>query len=274
MHSFLHYLVQHPQLGPMLSKTWTMQALGLTPSEDWKIRKLYGKQLQEGQDYLNLKGHDNITRTFYTLQALLTLCDTLQTPHSQAFKQAIVHHLQPGGAMVPAQTQAVYATPQIPEYPDPHPQPFEPVGHAYPAPVSVPTEHPAIAQLSAQVAKQIQPSIAATVSRVMASHPSITPEQAVAWVLAAQNQTADHIREGQALIAEHLKQQPPKIPAPQPQPRKPSWLDTQDNWAMTLVSVCLIALTGIGAFFIVLAAKNTQPQPRSIPQSNLNSNWR
>ncbi|MBW4489510.1 MAG: hypothetical protein KME12_17120 [Trichocoleus desertorum ATA4-8-CV12] len=264
---YLQHLIADPTFGYLFPHRLTLAAFGVP--NDYHLRKHYPR-LVEGQHYLKIRGTDHVERLFYTLVGLLMLADLVNTPQSQAFKQALVTHTQPPGAIVPAPSPsltpypsggAAYSTPDS-TFHEPYPE-----SYPTPAPTSVAPYHlPAIVWVSGREQPSDRP-----LPRFATNIP--TPQDTAALIFEAQRvageqaqQTAQALLQAQRLVAE---QQPTEIHVNvNLWKRWDDWLSRQDTWAVLLIVTSLVAMAGIGTYLLVSAAVRPTPAPLIVsPQS-------
>jgi len=283
---YLQHLISDPNFGYLFPHRLTLAAFGVP--NDYHLRKHYPR-LVDGQHYIKIRGSDHVERLFYTLIGLLALADLVNTPQAQAFKQALIAHTQPGGAMVQSQPSPLYQSPYqtaSPLYaelpPTAVPSDLAPTG--YPVTSSSPFSSNStqtdpsdlVAQyLQPQIERAIERSIAARVptsSGLTAPISSQTPQDTAALIFEAQRvaseqaqQTAQTLLNAQRLMAE---QQPSEIHVSiNLWKRWDDWLSQQDTWAMSLIAAAVVALAGISAYFFVGAAVRPSPTPNYSTQS-------
>jgi hypothetical protein len=283
---YLQHLIADPNFGYLFPHRLALAAFGVP--NDYHLRKHYPR-LVDGQHYIKIRGSDHVERLFYTLVGLLALSDLVNTPQAQAFKQALIAHTQPGGAMVQAQPASLYQSPSqaassLYGEPTPTATPSELAPIGYPVTSSSPfggnstQADPAylVAQyLQPQIERAIERSLAARVpasSGTAAPVPSQMPQDPAALIFEAQRvaseqaqQTAQTLLNAQRLIAE---QQPSEIyVSVNLWKRWDNWLSQQDTWAMSLIAAAVVALAGISAYFFVGAAVRQAPAPNYSTQS-------
>ena len=278
---YLQHLISDPTFGYLFPHRLAVAAFGV-PNE-YHLRKHYPR-LVEGQHYLKIRGADHVERLFYTLVGLLNLSDLVNTPQAQAFKQALVQHTQPGGSLVPSPTQL-----PVMEAETPAPTVFNPPYPSSSAPLAA---DPLVVNDPAYlVAQYLTPQLEQAIDRTLTTRfssptPSTyqSPQDTAALIFEAQRvaseqaqQTAQTLLQAQRLMTEQ--------PQPSQQSENPihlhlnTWFAEQDPWAMTLITVALIALSGIGTYFLALAVLKPVPSPtptypQSIPQPIPQTTWR
>lgn len=275
---YLQHLISDPNFGFLFPHRLALAAFGVP--NDYHLRKHYPR-LVDGQHYIKIRGSDHVERLFYTLVGLLALSDLVNTPQAQAFKQALIAHTQPGGAIVQSQPASLYQPPT---------QAAAPL-YAEQAPTGVqselsPTGYPTAAQatdpaylvaqyLQPQLERVIERSITAKVPSTPASTSSShyqTPQDTAALIFEAQRvaseqaqQTAQTLLKAQRLVAE---QQPSEIHVSvNLWKRWDNWLSQQDAWAMSLIAAFIVALASVSAYFFVAAAVRQAPLPNYPTQS-------
>lgn len=283
---YLQHLISDPNFGYLFPHRLALAAFGVP--NDYHLRKHYPR-LVEGQHYIKIRGSDHVERLLYTLVGLLALSDLINTPQAQAFKQALIAHTQPGGAMVQAQPASLYQSP---------PQTAsslysEPTSAAMPSELA-PTDYPVTssspfsgnsnqADPAYLVAQYLQPQIERAIERSLAARvptssgattpgSSQMPQDTAALIFEAQRvaseqaqQTAQTLLNAQRLIAE---QQPSEIHVSvNLWKRWDDWLSHQDTWAISLIAAVLVALAGMGAYLLVGAAVRPSSAPNYSTQS-------
>ncbi|HIK15210.1 MAG TPA: hypothetical protein IGS53_07995 [Leptolyngbyaceae cyanobacterium M33_DOE_097] len=277
---YLQHLIADPTFGYLFPHRLAIAAFGA--ANEYQLNK-HRPRLVEGQHYVKIRGADHVERLFYTLVGLLILADLVGTPQSQQFKQALVQHTQPGGAIVQAQPMHLSQTPAAASthlYAEPAATAYyEPDPNATGYPIAPQPNDPAylVAQyLQPQIERAIERSVAAKIPSPMTpdtSHPQI-PQDTAALIFEAQRlageqarETATTLMKAQKLMAER---QPTEIHVNFWE-KADNWLATQDAWAMSLIAASVVALTGISAYFFVsVAVRQAPPAPNHSTQSN----WR
>lgn len=278
---YLHHLISDPNFGYLFPHRLALAAFGVP--NDYHLRKHYPR-LVDGQHYIKIRGSDHVDRLFYTLVGLLALSDLVNTPQAQAFKQALIAHTQPGGAMVQAHPASLYQSPSqtassLCSEPPPTAAPSELAPTGYSVASSSPFGNSTQPDPAYLVAQYLQPQIErAIAARVLDSPgatapiPPQTPQDTAALIFEAQRvaseqaqQTAQTLLNAQRLIA---AQQPSEIHVSvNLWKRWDDWLSRQDTWAMSLIAAAVVALAGISAYFLVGAAVYQSPAPNDSTQS-------
>lgn len=283
---YLPHLIADPNFGYLFPHRLALAAFGVP--NDYHLRKHYPR-LVDGQHYIKIRGSDHVERLFYTLVGLLTLSDLVTTPQAQAFKQALIAHTQPGGAMVQAQPASLYQAPSqtaAPLYRESTPTalPSELAPPGYPVTSSSPfSGNTTPTDPAYLVAQYLQPQIERAIERSLAARlpasaetttpvPSQTPQDTAALIFEAQRvaseqaqQTAQTLLTAQRLIAE---QQSSEIHVSvNLWKRWDDWLSQQDTWAMSLIAAAVVAIAGISTYFFVGSAVRPSPAPNYSTQS-------
>ena len=192
--NYLTHLINHPQFGFLFPNRIAVAVFGV-PSRHY-IDK-WRPSLIEGQDWLTLPSEtDSTPRVYYTLTGLPKLCDLVNTPQAQTFKQQLLASIQTlpsyqpqspvmasGGSLVPTSPSATVPSPISPPsiYPSrysgipiPSPTTHTPAADysllpfastpspAFPTPTaspSSPTPPPPIAQLSEHLSATVASSV-------------------------------------------------------------------------------------------------------------------
>jgi len=279
---FLQHLISDPTFGYLFPHRLAIAAFGA--ANEYQLNK-HRPRLVEGQHYVKIRGADHVERLFYTLVGLLALADLVGTPQAQQFKQALVQHTQPGGALVQAQSAPLYQPPTASPahlYTEPAAAYYEPVPTTPTYPIAAQPNDPAylVAQyLQPQIERAIERSVAARIPSPapitpVASQPSQTPQDTASLIFEAQRlageqarQTAQTVMDAQKLMAE---QQPTEVHFTVWE-KTETWLSTQDTWAMSLIAASIVALAGMSAYFFVGAAVRQSPPT---PSYSTQSTWR
>ena len=275
---YLQHLITDPTFGYLFPHRLAVAAFGV-PNE-YHLRKHYPR-LIEGQHYLKIRGADHVERLFYTLVGLLNLADLVNTPQAQTFKQVLVQHTQPGGSLVPSPTQLPIMEAETSSqslFNPPHPSSLAPLAAA---PLAVNDPAYLVAQyLTPQLEQAIDRTLTTRFSNPI-SPTYQSPQDTAALIFEAQRvaseqaqQTAQTLLQAQRLITEQPQQSENPIHL-----HLNTWFAEQDPWAMTLITVALIALSGIGTYFLALAVLKPVPAPtptypQSIPQPIPQTTWR
>lgn len=276
---YLQHLISDPNFGYLFPHRLALAAFGVP--NDYHLRKHYPR-LVDGQHYIKIRGSDHVERLFYTLVGLLALSDLVNTPQAQAFKQALIAHTQPGGAMVQVQPSPLYQSPlqttsALYGEPTPPAESSELAPTDYPVTGSSPfAGNSPQADPAYLVAQYLQPQIERAIERsVTARAPASpmlyqTPQETAALIFEAQRvaseqaqQTAQTLLKAQRLMAE---QQSSEIRVNVSLwKRWDHWLSRQDTWAMSLIAAAIVALSGISAYLFV--ASSQPPVPNYSNQS-------
>lgn len=259
MQEYLQLLIPDPNMGYLFPHRAAVGAFGV-PNE-YQLNK-HRPKLIEHQHWFKIRGNDHIDRVFYSLAGLLLLADLIATPQAQAFKQALIQHCQ-GGAIVRAQTAPLYQPPITP-------------ATLYAEPLSTTPDQPDITPSDPAyvLARYLQPEISRVVEQSIANHaaasPTIqTPQETAALIFEAQRVASEQIFKAQKIVTD---QQPSEIHVTlNVWERWDSWLATQDVWAFSLVAAGLIALTGLGSWFLVASA--VRNSPAAAPNYSTQSTW-
>lgn len=259
---YIPHLITDPTFGYLFPHRLALAAFGV-PS-DYHLRKHYPR-LVEGQHYLKIRGTDHVERIFYTLVGLLALVDLVNTPQAHAFKQALITHTQPGGALVtlppaPPPTAPFAEPPPLAVYPTP------PTGLAIPgsalkaAPADLLTPY-------------LQPQSEPTLARSPALRPPMpyqTPQDTAALIFEAQRLAHEQAqRTAQTLLAAHQNSPPDIQVHVNLWKRWDDWFAQQDTWAVALIAAGVMALAGTSAYLVVAAS--VRPLP---PAPTSTQTWR
>jgi len=278
---FLQHLISEPTFGHLFPHRLAIAAFGV--ANEYQLNK-HRPRLVEGQHYVKIRGADHVERLFYTLIGLLELADLVGTPQAQQFKQALVQHTQPGGALVPSQPSHPYHSPSVfPAhlYAEPIPG-FSSAPEPLPTyPITVQPNDPAylVAQyLQPQIERAIERSVAAKIPSPSPAAPVIshfqTPQDTAALIFEAQRLAGEQARETATTLMTAQKlmanQQPTEVRINFWE-KADSWLATQEAWAMTLIAVSIVALAGISSYFFFEAILRPVP---SAPNPSTQSIWR
>jgi len=274
MNQYLQHLIQDPTFGKLFPHRLAIAAYGV-PNEYQLVK--HRPRLVEGHHYVKIRGADHVERLFYTLTGLILLADLVNTPQAQQFKQALIQHSQPAGAIV---QQPQMPLPTVYGYPAAtaagSQMPMPPTAYDYPAAATTGYRDVetaggeayartggglSVASQAALVAQFLQPGIAQAVetavsARLPEPQPPQTPQDAASMIFQAQQLLHDSLLAGQNLVAN----QRPTVHIHNSS--SPSWLQEQDAFASTLVTVGVLCLASIAAYFFLGLMR---PQPPAAP---------
>lgn len=273
MQEYLQHLVPDRTVGYLFPHTMAMGAFGV--QKEYHLLK-HRPNLLENQHWFKIKGADHIFRVYYSLAGLLKLADLINTPHAQAFKQALVQYCQ-GGAIVQSPPGSLYPSsfPPTTLY-------AEPVTDAGFEPNVSPAQTLNPADPAYRLAQYLQPEISQVVEQAIAAHSpapvgvvssnSLSPQDTAALIFEAQRIASEQIFETQRLAAQN-QQSPSEIHLTVNfWDRWNSWLDQQDAFAFSLIVAGTIALMGLGGWLLVASTVRNAPAPAS--DYSTQSNWR
>ena len=283
---YLQHLVSDPTFGYLFPHRLAIAAFGV--ANEYQLRKHFPK-LQDGQHFVKIRGNDNVERLFYSLDGLLAIADLIGSLQAQSFKTDLIGHTQPGGALVPAQmrsqpggaispaqVQLLSGNPTASLYTE-APEPSfststEPGDYAL---ANLPANHP-ITMLTQALTPQLERAIERSVAARMPSpqlpqfqQPQQTPQDTAAMIFEAQHLANSHNLEAQRLVANqrpniyHVEET--TVIQMSPIRRAESWLESQDTWAVTLLSAGLFVIISFSAYAltsVVNSGQTTRYQPQ------------
>lgn len=267
----------NPTYGVLLPNPVMFSWLGTNDAQTRSLRD--SGTVAEGTDYVRQSPHANLPKErqpiFWTLAGLYKLCGLLGTPQAQQFRTMLDQFVQAPGALVPAMPQTL--TPpvfeQYQEYQEPtyYPAPYSPSPiAAHPAQVPAPAQTLAHQQAAQMVANALAPQITASIQAVnnrqqreqvdLVQHQQQLDLEAfqthTAVILAAQKQAVEGVRD----VVSNL---PVSDLYVETRPQT-TWFEklNQDPLALALVSVALVAGTGLISFLMFSAIR---PNPTYAP---------
>lgn len=274
-----------PDYGLLLPTALTLAKLGTT---DYQIRK-HRPQLGENEDYLRVRGQDNVDRIFYSLAGLLKLCRLLpSTPQIQQFEQELGQFLQfsQPGAIAPAQPQAIRPQPYYPgaltptrlTSPDVVIPPAS-FGTDY-APAHLMQHPPGAVNPAQQVASALAPHIQGAVDRAIAR--AEVNQQSQSDLLFQQQQLelekfktyTQVILEAQRQSSQNTANVVSQIPtsdlyveqnvASEESPWS-RWFNYQDPLAIALLCSAMVALAAVSSYVFAALARQSVERPSYTP---------
>jgi hypothetical protein len=286
---YLQHLVTDPNFGYLFPHRLAIAAFGV--ANEYQLRKHFPK-LQDGLHFVKIRGNDNVERLFYTLDGLLAIADLIGSPQAQSFKTDLIQQTQsggalvpapvrsqPGGAIAPAPVQLLSGNPTASLYTE-VPEPSFSIG-TEPGNYSLahlPADHP-ITMLTQALTPQLERAIERSVAARMPSpqlpqfqqpqQPLQTPQDTAALIFEAQHLANSHTLEAQRLVANqrpnvyHVEET--TVIQMSPIRRANTWLNSQDPWALTLMSAGLFAMLSFSAYALTSAVANgnhTRYQPQ------------
>ncbi|MBD2465596.1 hypothetical protein H6G89_31885 [Oscillatoria sp. FACHB-1407] len=274
-----------PDYGLLLPTALTLAKLGTT---DYQIRK-HRPQLGENEDYLRVRGQDNVERIFYSLAGLVKLCHLLPcTPQIQQFEQELGQFLRSNqpGAIAPAQSQSIQPQPHYPSALSPtrltSPEVVastSPFGADY-APANLMQHPPGAVNPAQQVASALAPHVQAAVDRAIAR--AEVNHQSQSDLLFQQQQLelekfktyTQVILEAQRQSSQNNAEVVSKIPTSDlyveqnvssedsPWSR---WFNYQDPLAIALLCSAMVALAAVSSYVFAALARQSVERPSYTP---------
>ncbi len=278
---YLQHLASDPTFGYLFPHRLAIAAFGV--ANEYQLRKHFPK-LTDGHHFVKIRGNDNVERLFYSLDGLLAISDLIGSPQAQSFKSDLIQQTQsggalvpaqaqvrsqPGGAIAPAQVQLLSGNPTASLYAETVDSSFstgtEPGHYSL---EHLPANHP-ISLLTQALTPQLERAIERSVAARMPSpqlprfqefqQPQQTPQDTAAMIFEAQNLANSHTLEAQRLVANqrpnvyHQHVEETTVIQLSPIRRANTWLESQDPWALALMSAGLFAILSFSAYVLTSA---------------------